>query len=95
MTQDTTHAHRADSHPTAATYTSTGRERGASVTAIRRTDALYIRRTAATSPPEVERYTSTDVQRGASAILCPVAGASQWEVETYSSVDKLADEGRR
>ena len=37
-------ARRADSHPTAATYTSTGRERGASVTAIRRTDALYIRR---------------------------------------------------
>jgi len=46
-----------------------------SVTVIRRMDAPYTRRTAATSPPEVERYTSTDVQRGASAILCPAAEA--------------------
>lgn len=86
---------RADSHPIAATYTSTERAQGASVTAIQRTDALHTRRTAATSPPEAGQCTSTDAQRGESAILCHAAGASQWEVEMYSSADKLADEGRR
>ena len=86
---------RVDSHPTAATYTSTEREQDVSVTVIRRMDAPYTRRTAATSPPEAGQCTSTDAQRGESAILCHAAGVSQWEVETYSSVDKLADKGRR
>lgn len=70
-------ARRADSHPTAGTYTSTAGVRGASVTAIPRTDAPYIRRTAEASPQEVEQYTSTVAQRGASAILCHAAGVSQ------------------
>ena len=95
MTQDTTHAHRVDSNPTATTYTSTERVQGVSATAIQRTDAQHTRRTAETSPPEAEQFSSTAELRDALAILCPVAGASQWEGETYSSVDKLADEGRR
>ena len=87
-------ARRADSHPTAETYTSTGRERGALVTAIQRTDALYIRRTAATSPPEVERYTSTDAQQDASAILYPAAAALQREAETYQSAGEERHTGK-
>ena len=90
MTQDTTHARRVDSNPTATTYTSTERVQGVSVIHIQRTDVQHTRRTAETSPPEAEQFSSTAELRDALALLCPVAGASQWAAETYSLEDDAA-----
>lgn len=89
-----THVHRADLQGTAGTYTSTAGARGASVTAIPRTDAPYIRRTAEASPQEAELYISTDAPQGASAILYPAAAALQREAETYQSAGEERHTGK-